>query len=73
MAIMTNNMFDVSPCKIPQHTSFESVGCKISATLFSAHVVCIYRLIEYPLFFSNFSILSSILNNHVPLKTKSVS
>ena len=49
----------VSPCKIPQYTSFESVGCKISALLFSAHVVCIYRLIEYPLFFSiNFKICS---------------
>ena len=50
VAIMTNNKFDVSPCKIPQYTNFESVGCKISAPLFSAHVVCIYRLIEYPLF-----------------------
>ena len=48
VAIMTNNKFDVSPCKIPQYTSFESVGCKISAPLFSAHVLCIYRLIEYP-------------------------
>ena len=48
VAIMTNNKFDVSPCKIPQYTSFESVGCKITALLFSVHVVCIYRLIEYP-------------------------
>ena len=50
---MTNNRFDVSPRKIPQYTSFQSVGCKISAPPFSAHVVWIYRLIEYPLFFSN--------------------
>ena len=48
---MTNNKFDVSPCKNPQYTSFESVGCKISAPLFSAYVVCIYRLTKYPLFF----------------------
>ena len=49
--IMTNNQFDVSRCKIPMYISIESVGCTISAPLFSAHVVCIYRLIEYPLFF----------------------
>ena len=32
-------MYNVSPCKIPQYTSFESVGYKISAPIFSAHVV----------------------------------
>ena len=62
VAIMTNNKSDVSPCnKIPQYTTFESVGCKISAPLFSAHVVCIYRLIEYPLVF--FDQFQNLLEN----------
>ena len=61
VAIMTNNKFDVSPCKIPQYTSFEAVGCKISAPLFSAHVVCFYRLIKYPLVF--FDQFQNLLKN----------
>ena len=61
VAIMTNNKFDVSSCKTLQYTSFESVGCKISAPLFSAHVVCIYRLIKYPLFF--FDQFQNLLEN----------
>ena len=31
VAIVTNNKFDVSPCKIPQHSSFESNMQNISS------------------------------------------
>ena len=45
---MVNELFNLTPCDIPTYTSFEAVACKIATSSFSAHVICLYRLQDYP-------------------------
>ena len=54
MAIMVNELFNLTLCNIPTYTSFEAVACKLATSSFSAHI-CLYRLQDYPLeFFKQF-------------------
>ena len=48
VAIMVNELLNLTPCDIPTYTSFDTVACKIATSSFSAHVICLYRLQEYP-------------------------
>ena len=47
VAIMVNELFNLTPCDIPTYTSFEAVACKIETSSFSARVICLYRLQDY--------------------------
>ena len=48
VAIMVNELFNSTPCDIPTYTSFEAVACKIATSSLWAHVICLYRLQDYP-------------------------
>ena len=48
VAIMVTELFNLTPCDIPTYTNFEAVACEIATSSFSAHVICLYRLQDYP-------------------------
>ena len=48
VAIMVTELFNLTSCDIPTYTNFKAVACEIATSSFSAHVICLYRLQDYP-------------------------